>query len=601
MLDPLTNIRRLLGYLTGYRKELALAYGGMLFATGLNLLVPQVIKRAIDSGLEAGNAQALFVAGAIILGLAVVRVTAAFTNRFFGEWLTHRFSYDIRTDFYRAVQTLPFSFHDSAHTGDLMSRATGDIAEAERFTGQGLIELVAVTLLTVGVMVAMFLENTQLALLALLPITGLIVVALRLGRVVEPLWRSIAAQMGVLSTAMQESLTGINVVKAFAREPHEFDKFDRENELWYEKRSRVIRTWGNHWPLFSFILSLGIFLFLLVGGPLAIEGEITVGSLFALISYLMMLSAPVQQLGNLVNLAATAGASSGRIFEIIDKPNTIADSADARPLAEPVLGEVRFEAVDFSYGDSTQVLHGVDFTAKPGQSIALIGPTGCGKSTVVSLVPRFYDVRAGRVTIDGRDVREVTLHSLRRHVGSVLQNPFLFSTTIRDNIAYGVPGATDEDIVAAAQAANAHEFILHFPAGYATKVGERGVTLSGGQKQRIAIARALLYNPRILVLDDSTSSVDTETEHLIQQALSRLMVGRTTFIIAQRLVSLKNADLILVMDKGRIVQRGAHAELLAQPGLYREIYDLQLRDQEEVAASRPSQRTNRLAASVSES
>jgi ATP-binding cassette subfamily B protein len=493
-------------------------------------------------------------------------------------------AYALRDDFFRAVQTLPFAFHDKAHTGDLMSRATGDISETERFAGTGMVQLVSVILLTIGVVTAMFLEEASLAVLALIPIIALVVVALRLGRVVEPMWRTIQAQMGVLSTRMQESLTGINVVKAFAREPHEFAIFEEENERWYDKRSGVITSWGNHWPLFTFILSVGVFILLWFGGPQVIAGTLTVGTLFAMISYLLMLNGPMQQLGNLVNLAATAGASAGRVFEIIDTPNDIVQKPDAVELKN-LTGRVCFEQVSFSYPgaeiEGARVLHDVDFCAEPGQTIALIGPTGSGKSTVVSLISRFYDPTAGRVTIDGVDVRDATLYSLRSNIGVVLQNPFLFSATIRENIAYGVPEANMEDVQAAARAANADDFIERFPEGYQTRVGERGVTLSGGQKQRIAIARALLYNPRILILDDSTSSVDTETEHLIQQALAQLMRNRTTFVIAQRLLTLKSADCILVMDQGQIVERGTHDELLATDGLYRRIYDLQLKAQEE--------------------
>jgi len=401
------------------------------------------------------------------------------------------------------------------------------------------------------------------------------------------MWRTIQVQMGVLSTRMQESLTGVHVVKAFAREPHEFQTFDEENERWYERRKGVIVAWGNHWPLFTFILAVGIFVLLWFGGPQVIAGSITVGTLFAMISYLLMLNAPMQQLGNLVNLAATAGASAGRVFEIIDTHNSISERPDAVTLHD-LRGQVCFEHVSFAYPSASEVegahvLRDIDFCAEPGQTIALIGPTGSGKSTVVALISRFYDPTAGRVLIDGVDVRDATLFSLRSNIGVVLQNPFLFSATIRENIAYGAPEAPLEAVQAAARAANAEEFIGRFPQGYETRVGERGVTLSGGQKQRIAIARALLYNPRILILDDSTSSVDTETEHLIQQALAQLMRNRTTFVIAQRLLTLKSADCILVLDRGRIVERGTHDDLLALDGLYRSIYDLQLKAQEEYA------------------
>jgi ATP-binding cassette subfamily B protein len=389
--------------------------------------------------------------------------------------------------------------------------------------------------------------------------------------------------MGALSTVMQESLTGIRVVKAFAREPFEMTKFDVQNDEWFRRRYRVNQVWANYWPLFTFILAASIFLLLWLGGPAVMAGEMTVGALFAMISYVLMLNGPVQRLGFLVNLAATADASASRVFEIIDTPNEVAEAPDAIELGR-VRGEVRFENVSFAYREDRPILADVSFVVAPGQTVALIGPTGSGKSTITSLIPRFYDPTEGRILVDGADVRQVTLASLRRQIGLVLQDSFLFSATVAENIAYGRPEASQEEIEAAAAAARAHDFIMSFPAGYATRVGERGMTLSGGQKQRIAIARALLTDPRILILDDSTSSVDTETEHLIQQALAVLMQGRTTFVIAQRLLTLKSADMILVLSHGRVVERGTHDSLLRIGGFYREIYDLQLKDQEEFAA-----------------
>ncbi len=308
--------------------------------------------------------------------------------------------------------------------------------------------------------------------------------------------------------------------------------------------------------------------------------QISIGSLVAMIAYVLMLNGPTQRLGFLVNLAATAGASASRVFEIMDKPDETIEKSTAHPL-DTAEGEVTFENASFAYQDNRPVLRDINFTAQPGQMVALIGPTGSGKSTIINLIPRFYTPTSGRVLIDGIDIEQITRPSLRSHIGIVLQDPFLFSTTIAENIAYGRPDATHEAIVTAAKAARAHDFITKFPEQYETLVGERGVTLSGGQKQRVAIARALLRDPRILILDDSTSSVDTETEHLIQQALSELMQGRTTFVIAQRLLTLKNADNILVLDQGQIVERGTHQQLLDHDGLYREIYDLQLKDQDE--------------------
>ncbi|NCF69215.1 MAG: ATP-binding cassette domain-containing protein, partial [Chloroflexi bacterium] len=352
---------------------------------------------------------------------------------------------------------------------------------------------------------------------------------------------------------------------------------------WFEQRFRVIRAWANNWPFFSFLVALSIFLLLWFGGPLAMVGAITAGTLFALISYVLMLNGPVQRLGFLVNLAATAGASASRVFDIMDTPSEIVEKENGNQ-AQQIEGDVRFEGVSFAYHAGVQILQDVSFYAHPGQKIALIGPTGSGKSTVTNLILRFYDVRDGRVLVDGVDVRDWQLKSLRSHIGIVQQDPFLFSQSMAENIAYGRPHASDEEIVAAAKAAHADKFIQELSEGYDTRIGERGVTLSGGQKQRVAIARALLTDPRILILDDSTSSVDTETEHLIQEALEVLMEGRTTFIIAQRLLTLKNADVILVLDHGRIVERGPHDDLLAQKGLYRQIYDLQLKDQEEFVA-----------------
>ena len=575
--------RRLIGYLRPYWKQAAFAYVSVLFASLLNLYIPQILKDAIDQGIGGQRAGALFAAAGWILGIAVVRGIAAYGQRYYGEWLTHRVAYDLRNQFYNSTQRLPFAFHDRSQTGDMMSRATSDITETERFVGMGLMDLMSALLLLGGVIVAMVLESFSLALYALIPLTLLLALTLRFGMVIRPRFKRVQEQMGQLSSTMQESMTGIQVVKAFAREADELRKFNAANEDWFTKRFGIIKIWANNWPTFTFILMSSVFLLLLVGGPRAIEGTVTIGSLFALLAYVMMLNGPVQRLGFLVNMAATSGASATRVFEIIDTPTEVEEQENAVVLQE-AQGAVKFEHVSFGYEGGPRALNDINFEVEPGQTVALIGPTGSGKSTITNLIPRFYDPFSGVVRIDGHEVRSLTLDSLRQHIGIVLQDPFLFGVTIAENIAYGKPAATPDAIVDAAKAARAHDFIMEFPAGYETEVGERGVTLSGGQKQRVAIARALLYAPRILILDDSTSSVDTETEHLIQQALSVLMEGRTTFVIAQRLLTLKNADQIFVLDGGGIVERGRHDALLAAGGLYRQIYDLQLRDQEEFAA-----------------
>jgi len=578
--------RRLFTYLKPYPKEGIFTYGSMLISTGLGLLIPQILKDAIDRGLVAGRARALFVSSGIILGIALVQGIFAFGKRYYGEWLSYRVAYDLRNAFYDKVQRLPFAFHDRSQTGDLMSRATGDITEVERFVGVGLMELAATLLLLLGIIGAMLRESVELSLLALLPMPVLIYITLRFSSVVRPMFKAIQEQIGVLSTVMQESLTGIRVVKAFAREPYELKKFGQENDLWFKRRYRVIKVWANNWPLFPLLIAFSIFLLLWFAGPQGIEGRITVGSLFAMITYLVMLNGPMQNLGFFVNLAATAGASAERIFEIMDTPDELTDKVGAITLSR-IRGEITFEGVSFNYRKGPPILKKIHFGVEPGKVVALIGPTGSGKSTVMSLIARFYDPTEGCVRVDGYDLRDISIASLRSQIGIVLQDPFLFSLSIAENIAYGRKEATESQIIEAAKAACAHNFIMGFPKGYQTRVGERGVTLSGGQKQRIAIARTLLMDPRILLLDDSTSSVDTETEHLIQQALRRLMVGRTTFIIAHRLLTLKNADLILVFDRGDIVQRGTHEELLAGEGLYREIYNFQLKDQEEFAGLVP--------------
>ncbi len=583
MPEYFVGFRRLLGYLLPYRREVLLAYGAVISATVLTLSIPPIIKEAIDRGLALGNARALFVSAGFILAIAIVRAAAGFVRVYYGFWLSYRVAYDFRNDFFESVQRLPFSFHDRARTGDLMSRATADMSETERFIGFGLSELVATLLMILGVVSAMLWLDLRLAALALLSFPLLLFATLRFGGTVRPLFKGMQEQMGVLSSTMQESMTGIGVVKAFAREPYEFEKFDLDNEKWYDMRVRLIGLWAKNWPLFIFILSVSIMLLLWFGGPRVISGELTIGTLFAMLSYVLMLNGPVQRLSFLVNLAATSAATSGRVFEIMDTPNEIAERPDARDVGR-VRGEVVFENVSFAYRESEVVLRDVSLQAKAGQTIALVGPTGSGKTTIINIIPRFYNPTKGAVYVDGVDIQTATLESLRRNIGIVLQDPFLFSVTVGENIAYGRPEATQEEIENAAHAARAHDFIMEFPEGYATRVGERGVTLSGGQKQRVAIARALLTDPRILILDDSTSSVDTETEHLIQLALTELMQGRTTFVIAQRLLTLKNADSILVLADGGIVERGTHIELLEQDGLYREIYDLQLKDQEDFAA-----------------
>jgi ATP-binding cassette subfamily B protein len=410
----------------------------------------------------------------------------------------------------------------------------------------------------------------------------LIIQALRFGRVFRPLSLRIQKQLAVLTTQVEQNLRGIRVVKAYAQEDAEIERFEKENQLWFSLSSRGARLQSVNAPLLLMIANLATVLIIWYGGTLVINGKLTIGELVAFTAYVAQLVDPVRRLGLIIPAMAIASSSGERIFEILDTAPDVQDDPDAQPLLT-LEGAVRFENVSFSYGGKQElvnVLKDIDFEAKPGQVIALLGTTGSGKSTIISLIPRFYDPTHGRVTIDGRDIRSVTIRSLRKQIGIVMQETSLFATSVRENIAFGKPGASEKEIIAAAKAAQAHEFIRQMPNGYDTHVGERGATLSGGQKQRLAIARALLMDPRILILDDATASVDTETESLIQKAFERLMQGRTTFVIAHRLGTVRRADLILVMDKGRIVARGKHRELLHSSPLYNEIYHRQLKPQE---------------------
>jgi ATP-binding cassette subfamily B protein len=436
--------------------------------------------------------------------------------------------------------------------------------------------------MAIATITILMVQNVRLALIALAPLPVLFALAIRFGRLARGKFRDIMQARGKLNSILQENLLGVQVVKGFAREPYEIEKFHSQSREVFDRRINIIRYFSTNFPAMSVIVFFSTALILWFGGQEVIAGRMTIGTLVAFNGYVAMLGMPARRVGFFVNQLSEALASAERIFELLDEPIQIRAPSGAKVL-DRLEGQVTFENVSFRYANSDEyVLRDVDLLAEPGQTIALLGKTGSGKTTAVNLIPRFYDVSkgGGRVLVDGTDIREVDLESLRSQIGIVLQESLLFSATIGENIAYGRQDATAEEIVAVAKAARAHKFISEFTDGYDTPVGERGVTLSGGQRQRVAIARALLMDPRILILDDSTSSVDTETEYLIQQALQTLMEGRTTFVIAQRLQTLINADQILVLDQGRIAQRGRHEDLLTEGGLYKEIYDLQLRDQE---------------------
>jgi ATP-binding cassette subfamily B protein len=572
---------RIFGYLKPYWRRVILVYVTLFTALALQLAIPQVLARAIDHGILGKNLTYLAVSALIIVVFALGQGLFTFIRSYHVNVLAEKVGYDLRNQLYDRFQELSFSFYDRAQTGQLMSRATDDINQIRgmlmvclRSLVQGIGTLVAVT-------VIMLTTDVPLALIALATMPILIWWTIRFGIVIRPMFLSVQQQFGVMTSALQENVAGGRVVRAFAQERAESHRFEAELEELFERNMRAAKNWSYNYPLTLLMSGLSLTAVVWFGAHQVIAGAISIGTLVAFQQYTSLLNEPIRWLGFAINRIARAQASGDRIFEILDTRPVIQNRPGAIPI-DDMRGRVTFDHVTFRYrGAKVDALDAVTFTAEPGQTIALVGPTGGGKSSIISLIPRFYDVAEGEVAIDGHDVRDLQLASLRDHIGIVLQETFLFGVTIGQNIAYGRPDATREEIVAAAKAARAHDFIMRMPDGYDTMVGERGVSLSGGQKQRVAIARALAENPKILILDDATSSVDAETEYLIQQALRELMHQRTSFVIAQRLTTVKNADLILVLEDGKITQRGTHEELLAEPGFYADLYDLQLKDQEE--------------------
>jgi len=569
---------RCFAYLRPYQGIVLRAYLVGLVNTGLALIIPQFIRWIVDEGIGKKDTALLGWSVLGLLGLTLVRGIFSFVQGRSTEIASQGVAYDLRKAIHAKLSGLSFSYHDYAQTGQLLSRAIQDVERVRFLTGRAALRLIEALTLLLGTLAVLLWMNPRLALLAMATMPVLAYVSYRFGSRFRPLSLEIQQQLAVVTTRVEQSLRGARVVKAFAQEGAEVAHFDRENDRWFRLSAEAARLQALNTPLIDLIASIGTVFIIAYGGFLVIRGGLTLGELVAFSTYLGQLVQPVRRLGLIIPAIAIAMAAGERIFEILDTVSEVQDAPGAVPLP-PVQGHVRFDHVSFTYFGRKRVLDDLTFEALPGQVIALLGGTGSGKSTVINLIPRFYDPSRGRITIDGHDTRGVTLSSLRDQIGIVLQETTLFATTIRENIAFGRPDAGEEEIVAAAQAAQAHEFIMEAPLGYDTEVGERGVTLSGGQKQRVAIARALLKDPRILILDDALSSVDTETERLIQIALERLMRGRTSFVIAQRLSTVRLADRILVLERGRIAASGTHEELLRTSGLYAEIYYRQLAPQ----------------------
>ncbi len=571
---------RALRFIQGYRLIAAGALLSLLLVNLANLITPLLLRALLDRGITPLEMRWVWIATSGLLVVAVVRGLFNFLQGYWSEVTSQGIAYDLRNRIFEKLQTLSFSYHDRSQTGKLMTRMTSDVEIVRQFTGQGFLQLMGALVMMLGTIVVLFALNWLLTLVILAVVPGILIVFFFLVRRVMSISLEVQRKLGQLNTILQENLAGIRVVKAFAREEYEIARYARQNEELLESNLNLLQTFTTFFPFIFFIANLGVLGVVWIGGIQVIGGGLSIGDLVAFISYQAFLLMPIFMLGMISAMLSRAEASAQRIFEVIDAESEVREKPGAVPL--PALrGEVRFQEVHFRYiGGESDVLNGLSFDAEPGQTVAILGQTGSGKSTIINLIPRFYDVTGGSVTVDGLDVREVTLDSLRSQIGIVLQETTLFAGTVRENIAYGRPDAPLSEIVAAAVAAQAHPFIEELPEGYETMVGERGVGLSGGQKQRLAIARALLVDPRILILDDSTSAVDAETEFKIQAALDELMKGRTSFVIAQRISTVRRADLILVLADGELAAAGTHDELLESSELYAEILDSQFGGQD---------------------
>jgi ABC-type multidrug transport system fused ATPase/permease subunit len=564
---------RLLGFLRPYRAGLSLSIVLAVGSQAAQIALIWVTGRdVIDRSLLRNDTHRLWWSVGAIVVLGVVRGALMLGRRILSGRQALDVEMDMRSGMYAHLVRLSFGFYDRHQTGQLMSRATVDLQGVRFFLGYGLIFFFQNVLTILSVSVVLFFFEWKLALIVLAVTPVLVLIAYRYSHVAHPTLRDVQQRLADVSTVAEENIVGVHVVKAFAQEPTEIEKFRRRSELVFDQTLKANRQRATYVPLLSFLPLLAQAVVLLIGARMVLHHSLTPGGFVAFNLYLGLLVVPLRALGMWIGQAQRATAAGERIFQVLDEPEDVADAPQAQPLP-PGPGALRFEGVSFSYSENRPVLEAIDLDVAPGRTIALIGHTGSGKTTLTSLVPRFYDVTAGRVTIDGVDVRDVTLASLRSAIGVISQDPFLFSATVRENIAFGRVDLSDDELRRVAEAAQAHEFIERLPKGYDTVIGERGITLSGGQRQRIAIARALAVDPRILILDDATASVDASTEARIRTGLREAMRDRTTLIIAHRLSTIALADEIVVLDEGRIAARGTHEQLVATNGVYREIYE----------------------------
>lgn len=577
------RLRGLWLMLTGYRLKYIGAVVSLALATAAKTGTFLLLAYFVDTVLigQTGDSQVFLFIALAFVGLALVEGFFTFQSGKLASQTGEGIALRLRNYLFDHVQRLHFSYHDSMATGELIQRSTSDVEAIRRVYGEQAIGVGRIVTLFVINFTAIMILNVQLALLSIIAIPIMVTMSFFFFKRIEKVYQAFQEQDAVLSTTLQENLSGVRVVKAFARQQYEMDKFDAENFKRFSLGRKMLVMMSYYWPVSDTIGFIQMLAGLTIGAVMAIDGTITVGVYIAYAGMVTRIIWPMRELGRLIVQMSTGLVSYGRVTEMIREDREPLD--DGLHPQTNLRGEVVFDQVWFEYENGEAVLRDISFRCEPGQTIALLGSTGSGKTTLINLLPRFYDYTSGRIMLDGQELTEYSRRYLRQQIGKIEQEPFLFSRSIRENITYGLGrDATDEEVFAAARAAAAHDFIESFPQGYNTLVGERGVTLSGGQKQRVALARTLLKNPSILVLDDSTSSVDTETEAEIRAALRRLMQNRTTFIIAHRIQSLMTADLILVMDKGRIVQRGTHDELMQEPGIYRQVYDVQARIEDEL-------------------
>jgi ABC-type multidrug transport system fused ATPase/permease subunit len=568
-------LKRLFQLLTPYWTTIIISSLLLVGRAGLELVPPLFQREIIDEVITARNLTYLSAMIAALVGTYALNQLVQIGDNYVRHALGEKFIFDLRVRLYAYLQKMSLSFFERTSTGELMSRVTNDLSALENFVTHGS-ALTGVDLMRlIGGGVILFVLDYRLAALVMIPIPILALALRHYNTKIRPVYRRVRARLGDINAKLQDNLAGIRVIQAFAREDLEYSRFSKESERYYQARVKGIRYWSIFFPAIRFFGAMGAVIVLGVGSVMVVKEQLTIGTLVAFLAYITSIYDPINRLTEVDNIFQEAIAAGERIFELLDETTDVKDAPDAIELSA-IRGEMVFDQVYFRYGSGDRVLHDISFTMAPGEMVALVGPSGAGKTSIANLICRFYDPVKGHVTVDGCDLRNIKLASLRRQVGVVLQDSFLFNNTIAENLYYGKPDATEDELIAAARAANAHDFILQLPEGYNTEIGERGVKLSGGQKQRLALARAILADPRILILDEATSSVDAEAEYLIQQALERVLKGRTALVIAHRLSTVCNADKIIVLNHGRIAEVGSHQELMQRKGLYSQLYQRQM-------------------------